>query len=67
MTDGSLLLPIGPTARRLRVPIKWLRDEATLGRIPHVRAGRVMLFNLETVERLLLERAAREGLQCAPA
>jgi hypothetical protein len=49
------------------VPIKWLRDEATLGRIPHVRAGRVMLFNLETVERLLLERAAREGLQCAPA
>ena len=51
------LLPIGPTARRFRVPVRWLRAEAEAGRIPHVRAEQVLLFDPETVERVLLERA----------
>jgi hypothetical protein len=56
------LLTLGPTARRLRVPVGWLRDEALAGRVPHLRAGRVLLFDLQTLERVLLERAGREGV-----
>ena len=57
-TQTKLLL-VGPMARRLRVSVKWLRDEAEAGRIPHVRADRVILFDPEDVERVLLERAQR--------
>jgi hypothetical protein len=44
-------------ARRLRVPVRWLKAEAETGRIPHVKAERVLLFDPEAVERVLLERA----------
>lgn len=47
-------------ARRLGVSTQWLRTEAEAGRIPAIRAGSTHLFNPEAVERLLLERAARE-------
>ncbi len=57
------LLPVGPMARRLRVPVTWLRVEAEAGRIPHLRAGKVLLFDPDTVEHLLAERARREGVQ----
>lgn len=56
------LLPIGPMARRLRVTVRWLRAEAEAGRVPHLKAGKVILFNPETVEKVLLERARKEGL-----
>ena len=51
------LLPAGPMARRLRVPVGWLKSEADAGRIPHVRAGRSYLFDAETVFDVLVERA----------
>lgn len=57
MLTQSKLLPIGPMARRLRVPVRWLRTEAESGRIPHVKAERVYLFDPDTVEHVLLERA----------
>jgi hypothetical protein len=59
-TTQSKLLPVGPMARRLRVPVRWLRAEAEAGRIPHVQAERALLFDAETVEAVLLERA-KEG------
>jgi hypothetical protein len=43
-------------ARRLRVPATWLRAEAYAGRIPHLRAGRALLFDPEVVERVVLDR-----------
>ena len=46
-------------ARRLRVPVRWLRNEAEAGRIPHVQAERVLLFDPATVEQVLLDRARR--------
>ena len=49
-------------ARRLRVTVRWLRAEAEAGRVPHLKAGKVILFNPETVEKVLLERARKEGL-----
>jgi hypothetical protein len=51
------LLSIFLMARRLRVPIPWLRAEAEGGRLPCLRAGKTLLFNAEAVERVLLERA----------
>ena len=57
MVTQPKLLQVGPTARRFRVPVRWLRAEAEAGRIPCVKAERVLLFDPEAVERILLERA----------
>jgi len=53
----SDLLPLNLVARRLRVPVKWLREEAEAGRVPALRAGNVLLCNPTAVEEVLLERA----------
>jgi len=47
-------------ARRLRLPVAWLKAEADAHRIPCLRAGRRRVFNLEAVERALAERAAHQ-------
>ena len=57
MKDDTILLPLGATARILHVPATWLRHEAQAGRIPHLKAGKSLLFDPDLVERLLLERA----------
>jgi hypothetical protein len=56
VTAENNLLTAGPMARRLRVPVRWLRAEAEAGRIPHVKAERVLLFDPLTVQAVLLER-----------
>ena len=61
MENKQKLLPVGPMARRLHVPINWLRTEALEGRLPHVKAGTAILFDPETIERILLERAQEKG------
>ena len=69
MISQSKLLLIGPTARRFRVPVAWLRQEAEAGRVPHLKAGRVLLFDPEAVEAVLLDRAQRridEGQEGGP-
>jgi hypothetical protein len=60
-TTRPKLLPLGPMARYLRVPAKWLRAEAEAGRVPHLKAGKALLFDRKTVERVLVERACRGG------
>lgn len=57
MVSQPKLLPLGSMAHQLRVTVKWLRNEAEAGRVPHLKAGNRLLFDPETVERLLLERA----------
>ena len=37
-------------ARHLRVSVKWLRAEAEAGRVPHLKADKVLLFDPATVE-----------------
>ena len=44
-------------ARVLKVPTSWLIEEANSGRLPHVRAGDVFLFDPAAVEEALLVRA----------
>ena len=55
-TERPTLQPVGPTARYLRVPVKWLRREAEAGRVPCLRADSRYLFDPKLVERALLQR-----------
>jgi hypothetical protein len=57
MLTARKLLPLGPTARTLRVPVGWLREEALADRVPCLKAGKAILFDIEAVEAVLLERA----------
>jgi excisionase family DNA binding protein len=54
-------------ARRLRVPVAWLRDEADAGRIPAIKAGRQYLFASATVDQVLFQRASNPPLEVAHA
>lgn len=55
-------LPLTVVARRLRVPVAWLKTEAEAGRIPHLKAGKQILLVPEVVQKVLAERATREGV-----
>jgi len=59
----SDLLTLNRLARTLRLSRAWLKEEALTGRLPCLRVGRKLLFELATVKRELAERAAtsREG------
>lgn len=59
--DSQLVTPIR-LAKVLRIPADWLTQEARAGRLPHVNACGRLLFNPDAVERVLADRAAREGL-----
>jgi hypothetical protein len=54
------LVPLRTVARRLGLPLAWLRAEADAGRIPVLHAGRAYLCDPDAVEAALLERA-RQG------
>jgi hypothetical protein len=49
-------------ARLLGITAAWLRAEAERGALPHVKTDRGPLFDRATVERVLAERAKREGV-----
>ena len=59
--NAERLVSLTNLARLLGVPAKWLREEATAGRIPHLKAGTRLLFNAAVVKRTLLKRATDEG------
>ncbi len=59
MMKTQQLVSIGHLARRIGVPVAWLRTEAEAGRLPAARAGDGYLFDLDLVERILLDRAQR--------
>jgi len=61
METIARLLPLNVVARRLRVPVRWLRSEAESGRVPSLRAGNQFLCDPEAVEVALLERARQRG------
>ncbi|MCE9591711.1 MAG: helix-turn-helix domain-containing protein [Planctomycetes bacterium] len=52
------LLNLSAMARLLGVKTKWLREEAGAGRIPSVAAGDTFLFDPDTVEAVLRQRAS---------
>lgn len=61
------VLPLNRCARRLGVTAKWLREEAKAGRIPALKAGSRLIFNVAAVEAALAERAAAERQEACDA
>ena len=61
-TPNERPLKLSEMARTLGVSVTWLRAEANRGALPHVKTDTGMLFDRETVVRLLAERAKREGV-----
>ncbi len=57
LDDLPRLVPLSQTARRLRVPSRWLRAEAQAGRVPHLDAGGRLLFDPAAVAAALIPRA----------
>ena len=57
------LVPLAVVARTLKIPAAWLKAETDAGRIPHLKAGRRLLFNPEAVQRCLVQRAAGEAAE----
>jgi len=57
---AKILVTATELAERLNLPESWLRNEERLGRIPSIRAGKYVRFNLSEVERSLAERK-RDG------
>ncbi len=55
---NETFLPVDHVARRLGVPVAWLKSEVEAGRVPALRAGRRTMLNPADVERVLLDRAA---------
>lgn len=45
-------------SERLRIPAGWIRQQAKAGHIPHLRAGRRMLFNPAAVIAALAQMAS---------
>jgi hypothetical protein len=51
------LIQLVPLAKRLGVPVEWLRTEALAGRVPCVNADGRLLFSPRAVQQALVRRA----------
>lgn len=60
-SSDQRLESLGDAALLLDVPRRWLRGEAEAGRVPCLKAGTRLLFNVALVRQLLLKRASGRG------
>lgn len=58
MQAQSVFISVHRAAFHLGVPVAWLRREAIAGRVPCLRAGRRLFFELDVVRHALLARGA---------
>jgi len=59
MAIRNELQNLSRTASEVGVPVKWLREKALAGKIPCLRiSDSRLLFNIEAVEKALLDLAA---------
>ena len=58
---GPQVLPAGRAARILGIDPKWLKDEIAAGRLPGLVTGTKQVVNLEALEKMVAERAAKGG------
>ena len=54
-------------AKHFRLPTRWLKAQARAGRLPHLKAGRRLLFNPAAVGKALAELAAAQPGEVASA
>lgn len=57
------LVNVWRLARELGLPTTWLRDQARMGRIPCLKAGRKMRFSPSAVRAALAKQAATQTFQ----
>ena len=57
--DEREFITLRKAARRLGVPMTFLESEAKAGRVPFLRAGRRMLFDVDSAHAALVDRARR--------
>ena len=63
---AELLLTLPLMARRLRVPRRWLKEQAQSGSVPSLAAGNNrFLFSPEAVEASLAKLAAAQSVETA--
>ena len=48
-----MFVDLGKLSWRTGLPCAWLKREAEAGRIPHVKVGRSLMFNLDAVVKAL--------------
>jgi hypothetical protein len=53
------LLKLTECCREFGLPIRWLKQEAKMKRIPFLKVGRAFFFERETIEKALAQRAAQ--------
>lgn len=59
MSDpSSELVTLRVLAKRLGLSVAWLRAEVQAGRLPHLKAGKRLLFSVEAVRQHLIQRAS---------
>jgi excisionase family DNA binding protein len=59
--DPSFLVPMTTLCESLGLPLKWVRRETSAGRLPAIRIGQRVLFNVQAVRDFLRGRAARKN------
>ena len=52
------LVNLSGLSRRVRLPAGWLKSQAAAGRLPCLRVGRKLRFNVAAVEKALADMAA---------
>jgi hypothetical protein len=63
--EGKPFQPLPIAATMLGVPAAWLQREAKAGRVPHLQAGRQILFNVDVVKQALVDRAKASQREAA--
>ena len=66
MDATRTFIPLHALSRQLGLPAAWIKVEAEAGRIPHLRAGRRLMFNSDAVERILIDRARQQAGKSEP-
>ena len=61
MRAQDTFVSIHEASRDLGLPLAWLKREAEESRIPSLKVGRQLRFNVAQVERALKIRAAADG------
>lgn len=59
MSGNASFTTLRRLANRTGLSAAWLKAEAEAGRIPSLKAGRYLRFNVQAVERVLAERTTR--------
>jgi excisionase family DNA binding protein len=56
--DPAFLVTMPTLCSSLKLPLKWVRRETVAGRLPAIRVGKRVLFNVQAIQEFLRDQAA---------